>query len=649
MPTLEEWIALPADYWLAPTAQGTGDGSSSANAADFDAAGAFNTAITAVGPGGVVELRSDLGAYTVNASLPQITAGGTPGLPVVIRGPSDGARAILRGDRTDPWVAGAANPGDEIFHLGGGATCLIFAYLTAENALALFQAGADAEEISITRINTDNCQRLIENRQVAGQTSASINGLTIANVDCVRATKGAIMLDYDTRNVTLTDITGDSNGVDGDNFAMGVDLRGTVHNVVHTRCHFKNGFYDKGAEYWNSDGFVSEELNHHLTYIDCSASGFTDGGWDVKGDDVGLLRCNAHDNKRNYRFWGARVTLVNCLGTHPNQRGGTGTQAQVHAADVATVELIDCVFTDWSPDTIVFDADGFSEITVTSATVIRHTSSDLVTEETNAAVVLGTVSDTTRSALLPTARAWWAARKYIQQGNWIDLNNAHDLTLVSDPLFTYDGSSSFWSLDGNDGFTTPDDANLDFAAVDDLTVLARVRFASLPGASAAVVAKKGNLSLMAGYTIFVTTAGGSRFMVADGAVSPNESGATLSTGIWYILVGRRNSTQLELFVDGASSAATTDTTTVTLENALPFTIGSANGTSFFTGDISDVALWRTALSGADITALVEETLAASLTPPPGGSLPDSPPDSPPDNSTESNRMGGTGAIRRPPR
>lgn len=107
---------------------------------------------------------------------------------------------------------------------------------------------------------------------------------------------------------------------------------------------------------------------------------------------MALDRCVASDNKRNFRLW-QTATLTDCIGRNPNLRGGTGTQAQVHTASTAVVNLERFVAVDCDPDTIVFDADGSSVLHVVTADVTRHSSSQLSTRETNAQVVIGDITD----------------------------------------------------------------------------------------------------------------------------------------------------------------------------------------------------------------------------------------------------------------
>lgn len=310
-----------------------------------------------------------------------ITAGGAASQPVTIRG------GVFRSNRTAPWSVGS-NDGKAFFALDAGASYLTFEDMGFENVgNGCFQLGAPASDLTFENITASNVQRFIENRIVAGQTDASVDDLTIRNCNIQAFSKGVARLDYDTRRILIEDVIGFA--VVGDNFPAGVHCDGTVHDGIFRRVQMDDCQQIRTPElYWNADGFSSEELTHGLTWEDCSSSGCTDSGFDLKGNDHHLVRCAAVDNKRNFRLWGI-ATLTDCVGADPNKRGGTGTQAQIHAAANARVEVVGFTATDCDPETIVFDADQTSQINVVSADVTRHSLSTLFTRETGASVTLG--------------------------------------------------------------------------------------------------------------------------------------------------------------------------------------------------------------------------------------------------------------------
>jgi hypothetical protein len=174
---------------------------------------------------------------------------------------------------------------------------------------------------------------------------------------------------------------------DGDNFAIGIHLVDTVHDVVIERVTMNNA-RDTLHEYWNGDGFAAEIGVYDLLLVDTNASGNTDAGYDLKASNVRLVNAAAHDNKRNFRLWGQNVVLEGCVGTDPNIRGGTGTQTQVHLADAANVEIAGGSFTDGDVDTIVFDIDGSAHLTVRDAYVEHAATAQFSTVEPSASIEL---------------------------------------------------------------------------------------------------------------------------------------------------------------------------------------------------------------------------------------------------------------------
>jgi hypothetical protein len=160
-----------------------------------------------------------------------------------------------------------------------------------------------------------------------------------------------------------------------------------VHDVIIERVTMDNA-RDTLHEYWNGDGFVAEAGVYNLQLIDTTASGNTDAGYDIKSSNVQLVNATAHDNKRNFRLWGQNMVLEECVGTDPELRGGSGTQAQVHVAENATVEIVGGRFTDADPNTIVFDVDDSAHLIVRGAYVEHVVAAKLSTVDATASIEL---------------------------------------------------------------------------------------------------------------------------------------------------------------------------------------------------------------------------------------------------------------------
>jgi hypothetical protein len=381
--TIATIIGVEANLFVAPIARGTGSGLTTADAADIRE---LNDLIANARPDDVIELVSDAGPYLISQSI-NLTAGGTSGHPITIRGPIDGPRPELRGERADPYDP-AGEPGKPLFRLASGADHLVFGNLHCTRiGNGCFYVAAPIADLVIANVSASNVRRFFENGAGEGQADATIVGLTISNVEVSGFSKGAIRLGYDTHGVRIRDVVGNSMQYDGDNFAIGVHLGDTVHDVIIERVRMDNA-RDTLHEYWNGDGFVAEAGVYDLQMIDTSASGNTDAGYDIKASNVQLVNATAHDNKRNFRLWGQNLVLHECIGTDPELRGGTGTQAQVHVAETATVEIAGGSFTDADPDTIVFDVDDSAHLIVRGAYVERAGAAQLSSVEATASIEL---------------------------------------------------------------------------------------------------------------------------------------------------------------------------------------------------------------------------------------------------------------------
>jgi hypothetical protein len=181
--------------------------------------------------------------------------------------------------------------------------------------------------------------------------------------------KGVIKLAYDTHNVVIDNVRGDSQRQDGDNFAMGVHLLDTVHDVRITKTSMDNATDTVKGRYWNGDGFATERGVYRVVFEDTSARGNTDAGYDIKSMQTRIVRAVAEDNKKNYRIWGDTV-LIDSVGRDPHNRGGTGKQNQVEVKEGSKASITNCNFSDAGTDTIVFALDGdvtFSNVSISYA------------------------------------------------------------------------------------------------------------------------------------------------------------------------------------------------------------------------------------------------------------------------------------------
>jgi hypothetical protein len=345
-----------SSFYISPTGSGARDGSSWANAGTLSSLSKF---ITAAGAGGQILLRADQGAYKVSSPI-ILSNGGAAGTPVTIKGVNGtGAdmKAEFIGTRASSYSPGAAE-GAEVFRLLAGADNLHFSNLAFKNiGNGAFRIGADINDLVIEHVAAHNVTRFIENYVSGTARSASVDGLTVRDVDIHGFSKGAIRLQYNSRNVLLEDVLGDGERQDGGLYVFGVHLDGTVHDVTLRKVTMKNIFgHGTASEYWNGDGFATEGGTYNIRFEDTVASGGTDAGYDLKSANTVLVRALAEGNNRNYRFWSDTITMEDSVSLNPHyQGGGSPSQTHIWMGEGAKAVVIGGRIVDANPGTLAFD------------------------------------------------------------------------------------------------------------------------------------------------------------------------------------------------------------------------------------------------------------------------------------------------------
>jgi hypothetical protein len=345
-----------ATMYITPTGSGKMDGSSWDNAAKIHQ---LSKMVEKAGEGGTVLVRADMGAYKLNNPV-VVSAGGEPGKEVTIKGVDGQGRdmkAEIIGTRMAEFTPDG-NPGNDAIRLVKGADHLNIENFAFKNVGNAIRVADDVKDLHVKDMTADNVRRFFENYHNNREKDATISGLVIENVEVNGFSKGAIRLQYDSHDIVIKNVVGDSERQDGDNFAMGVHLSGTVHDVLIKNSEMKNS-HDSTNRYWNGDGFAAETGVYRVRFEDVKASGNTDAGFDLKSKDTVLIRCVAEDNNRNFRFWGDGITLIDSQSLDPQHRGGIGGQAHIYLAKNADVMIINTKISDNSSRTTVFDlSDG---------------------------------------------------------------------------------------------------------------------------------------------------------------------------------------------------------------------------------------------------------------------------------------------------
>jgi hypothetical protein len=352
--------------YVAPRAAGSGDGSSWADAGQLSDVSGF---VARLSRGGEILFRADTGPYEVTDKV-TISTGGATGAPVVLRG-VDGngqpAKAVLHGTRATPYDPKGASGGD-IFMFRHGAAHLAFRDLDFQDVGNAFLAAGNVTDLTVSDVTATNVRRFFEDYKSDSEPSADVTGLVLRNIAVNGFSKRVVRLDYDSHDILLEDVVGDSQQQDGDDFAIGVHLEGRVHDVVLRRVTMRN-IRDTLHEYWNGDGFATERDVHDITFEDTVSSGNTDAGYDLKSQATTLVNTTSSDNKRNYRLWADDVQLRDCRGVDPHKRGGSSSQAQVWLGDGAKAQIKNCTFTDSDAQTVVFDLEPDAQVDMTGGTI----------------------------------------------------------------------------------------------------------------------------------------------------------------------------------------------------------------------------------------------------------------------------------------
>lgn len=372
------------------TPAGGGSGDSLDDAAGL---GQLPALIAASSPGDEVWIHA--GDYEVGGEL-FITSGGTAEAPIVIRGVGadwhSPGRPRLVGTRANPWTAEGA-VGGTVFRLTAGADHLQFVNLGfADQGNGCWRVAEPIAGLRLDNIVATNVHRLLENFAGGGQTDATITGLVMKDVSVRGYARAVTRLQYESNELLLEDVFGDSEAQPFESFSTGVTLYQSAHHATLRRAVMLNHHHLGGDGYWNADGFSTERENHAIRFEDTFAAGNTDGGYDLKSSDTTLLRAVAADNKRNFRLWG-QIAMDQCVGLDPHKRGGSGTQAQVHGNPQGEFTVTDSRFVDADPDTIVFDLDEDAVGTVAGGCVEHHPDATYQTVEPAASLMVEGVAD----------------------------------------------------------------------------------------------------------------------------------------------------------------------------------------------------------------------------------------------------------------
>lgn len=332
------------DFYISPTGCGDKSGSSIENAASINS---INTVVTQASGGDRVVLIADQGDYNIAKSI-NIYSGGDEGKPITIVGMSSTGQemdATFVSNRAEVYSP-TAQQGIEIFRLNEGSNNLVFDNVNFKNVATAFRLGGNLENITIQDSSAENVSRYVENLATGKNVAASVDGLTIRNVEVDGFAKGVVRLQYDSQNVVIDNVKGDSQHIDGASFAIGVHIDGTAHDIVVRNTEIGN-ITDTTSSYYNGDGFATERGVYNVVFENTRAYNNTDAGYDIKSTSTQLIGAVADGNSRNFRIWATDTVADGIVGLNPTYHGGSSTKpANVWLAAGAHADITNSQFLD---------------------------------------------------------------------------------------------------------------------------------------------------------------------------------------------------------------------------------------------------------------------------------------------------------------
>jgi hypothetical protein len=183
------------------------------------------------------------------------------------------------------------------------------------------------DRLEIADCEARNLYRFLENTSSDKANPAILSNFALRRTTARDIDRGMARIRYGSHDGIIEDVAA-YGGKRCDLYCVGFQLDDEAHGITYARVE-AHGFREANRpahKYWNGDGFSDERGNHHIRYLACTATGCSDGGFDLKSADVYLENCLARGNKRNFRLWNSG-TLNRCRSEDPRHYGGRGGAA----------------------------------------------------------------------------------------------------------------------------------------------------------------------------------------------------------------------------------------------------------------------------------------------------------------------------------
>ena len=123
--------------------------------------------------------------------------------------------------------------------------------------------------------------------------------LKLENIEALGYTRGVIRLKYNSKNITINNLLGDSEQqLDQSSFPMGIALDDYVSNVNISNSLLKNHRQQRSSSssYFNGDGIATESKVDDVNIVDTISSGNSDG-------DLQMLQYTASGKGKRFMLY----------------------------------------------------------------------------------------------------------------------------------------------------------------------------------------------------------------------------------------------------------------------------------------------------------------------------------------------------------
>lgn len=413
-------------------------------------------------------------------------------------------------------------------------------------------------------------------------------------------------------------------------------------NVAYNDCIAKNNLNNRqlATDFWNGDGFVSENNTVGLSYTRCIALNNEDGGFDVKqaaGSTTTFTDCVAVGNGNNFKAWYYNVNFTNCVASFARRRGpsssndinglriesatvtadkctfhgSTGTESGVAEKNAGTATISNSIIS------FTGSTGNFKTGTVTlTNTATYRPGSGIDPRYVNPVSTWDGIGIAMNSLEYNTLKGYYIAGGPSPVAHWkLDettagtaadaSGNGNTGTAMNGPVPLAGHINNCLQFDGtNDCVSIANSPSVDLTK--NFTIAAWVRPDVVIGGLDKTIMAKAASGNSKQYQLMITAAAGAiYFGYETGGNNYAVAGGTATANVWqHVAVTVDSSRNIKVYLGGSVVANGTAPAEATVS-----TVGVAIGRNtyssyyYFDGNIDDVRIYNTALSDTEVAAL----------------------------------------------